>query len=236
MATDPKPFYTFYPSFNEFLPVYRNISRVWIGDGTNTGEAGMLLAEYETGEVVRLGYVTSYEYAQDNGYQGTAAEWASAIISLVGASKAAITSVSYLTTEDGVNHPASDAEWESTPAIEKGKYLWTKFVLSWVDSSKSELYLVTYTGQDGQVESVNGSVGNVVLNGANLTISNDSNETIKSYIDNLVFEPNVATKAQIDALFTLVPPEPSDDPVIPDEPEDPEEPDEPEEPNVPEEP
>lgn len=226
MATND--FFTFYPQFNEFLPVYRNISRVWIGDGRNTGEAGMLFAEYETGEVIRLGYVTLYDYAHDNGYTGTAAQWAQAVIQLASTSKAAVVSTVYLTSEDGTNHPASSAEWSSTPSMVQGQYLWTKITLSWVDSTTSELYLVTYIGLDSEVRSINGQVGDLVLHGANLTISGDSDETIKTYIDNLVFEPNVATQAQIDAMFPTFPdPQPEPEPIVPDEPEEPDTPDEP---------
>jgi len=205
MAND---IYTFYPHFSEFLPVYRGVSRVWIGDGVNTGTTGMLYAEFETGEITELGSVTSYAIAVANGYTGTANEWAEALMSLAVMSKAATVSVKYLASNSGTSHPAADAEWGNSPSADPGEYLWTKITLQWMDSTTSDVYTVSYQGQDGGVVSVNGQTGVISLNGANIPIAANNNQTIKSYIDTLTFDPEIATNAEIDQMFGIEPVEP----------------------------
>ena len=62
--------FEFYPSFKEFLPVYRDVTRIWMGDGETTGESGMLYAEYADGHVQELGWVSMYGLAvQEAGYR-----------------------------------------------------------------------------------------------------------------------------------------------------------------------
>lgn len=198
------PVYTFNANFNEFLPEYRDVTRVWIGDGSNqtNQKAGMLYAQYVDNRIQELGYVTLYDYAHEHGYQGTAAEWTAGVIELVAMNKGATVSITYQTTTDGTNHPAeSSAAWSPTPAPEKGKFIWTKIVLQWIDSTTSTIYTVAYQGADSDLTSVNGLTGDAVLHGENIMVSASSQETLKHYIDNQSFTPTVATNAQIDALF-----------------------------------
>lgn len=194
-----KGIFTFYPEFKEFLPVYRDVSRVWIGDGTHTGDAGMMYAQYADGTIVELGYVTLYSQAVDAGYTGSSSDWVAGVINLVAMNKGATVTVSYQNSDSGTVRPTG--EWSSTPAPEQGKFMWSKLVLTWIDGSTSDVYLVSYEGKDSAVVSVNGETGEIVLHGENVTISNTSDETIKHYIDNHSYEPDFATDADIEALF-----------------------------------
>lgn len=214
--------YTFYPNFKEFLPLYRGVLRVWMGDGKNTGTSGVIYAEYEDGTVTELGSASMYAVAVANGYTGTEAQWTRMILGVASLVKGATADIAYMTTTDGVNHPDPESQgWAQTPTPEKGKYVWTKIDLKWIDSTTTTIYTVSYQGNDGPVESVNGSVGNIILRGDNIIIDENSETTIKQYIDNLVFEPEIATKEDIDAIFATevetveVPPV---DPALPDTP------------------
>lgn len=192
--------FTFYPQFKEFLPVYRDVARVWIGDGVHTGESGMLYAQYVDGTVVELGYVTLYSQAVEAGYTGSAADWVDGVINLVAMNKGATVRVTYQNSTSGTVRPTG--EWTNEPHPEQGKFLWSKLVLTWIDSSTSEVYLVSYEGRDSAVVSVNGQVGEIVLHGSNLPISSTSEQTVKDYIDNKSYEPDFATDADIEALFS----------------------------------
>jgi len=67
--------YTFYPTFQEYVTLYRGVIRVWIGDGVSTGNVGQLYAEYIDGLTQNLGPVSSYAIAVSEGYEGTQEEW-----------------------------------------------------------------------------------------------------------------------------------------------------------------
>lgn len=71
--------YTFYPKFQEFVTLYRGVNKVWIGNGIDTGTAGMLYAQYTDDLVQQLGYVSDYEeakkYFADLGIDLTYPEW-----------------------------------------------------------------------------------------------------------------------------------------------------------------
>mgnify|MGYP003571257414 CR=1 FL=1 len=209
--------YTFYPNFKEYLPLYHNVTNVWLGDGKNTkpgfNTSGMIYVMYEDGMVEELGSVSMYAVAKANGYTGTEAQWTQMILEVAALVKGATASIAYMTTDDGQNHPDPESEdWAETPTPEKGKYVWTKIDLRWIDSTTTTIYSVSYQGEDGSVESVNGSVGEVLLYGDNIMIDGDHEQTIKNYIDSLT--PETATNAQIDALFGIVTPEedPEEDP------------------------
>ena len=193
--------FTFTPEFKEFLPIYRDVTRVWIGDGATTGDSGMLYAEYANGEISELGFVTLYEIAVQHGYQGTVNDWTQAIISLAAMNKGATTVTVYRNSNTGVEHPAASAEWSPTPTPTKGEYLWAKTTITWVDSTTSVFYSVSYQGQDSALTSVNGETGNVFLHGDKIVISANDNQTIKHYIDTMTYTPEIATEAQIRALF-----------------------------------
>lgn len=212
-------FFTFYPEFSEFLPVYRDVARVWIGDGSRTGKMGMLYAEFASEEVVELGYITMYPIAQQNGYEGTDSDWARAIMHLAAADKAATVSVVYSNSTDGTVHPNEGATWTETPNPENGKYIWSKITLEWLDESTSDLYSVSYIPNNPPVSSVNSRTGDIVLRGDNVEISASDNRSIKSYVDSLVYVPDLATNADIDALFSSSTPEPSPSPAPSPEPE-----------------
>lgn len=218
--------FTFSPTFKEFLPTYRDVVRVWIGNGSTTGSSGMLYAEYEDGSVAEVGSVSLYATAVENGYQGTEAEWLQMIIGVANLVKGAEASVSYMVSTSGDTHPAADdSNWSATPAFEKGKFTWCKTDLTWIDGTKTTYYTAAYQGQDGSVLSVNGSTGNINLHGGNLPISDSNNQNIKAYIDareqsikeysdendqnlkDYVDEsilPDIATLEDIDSLFSGV--------------------------------
>jgi hypothetical protein len=194
--------YTFDASFTEFLPEYRDVTRVWIGDGVHTGTYGMLYAQYVNNEIAELGYVTLYNIAAEEGYEGSATDWADAIVDLAAMDKGATVTVSYQNSSSGVNPPSNANAWTSSPTPTKGQYLWTRIKLKWKKRTLEDtIYTVSYQGADGDVRSVNGSVGAVTIHGSNTPISGSSDETIKHYIDNMTFTPEIATNAQIDALF-----------------------------------
>jgi len=196
--------YEFYPTFKEFLSVYRDVKRVWIGDGSggDNNESGMLYAEYANSRIVELGYVTLYPIAVENGYEGTESEWIRAIVNMAATDKGATASVSYQNSTSGTN-PPSGGTWSNLPNPQQGQYVWTRVVLRWVDGTTSTLYSVSYVGIDSSVEisSVNGKTGVVVVRGDDIEIAVNNSKTIKQYIDELTFEPVVATDAQIDAMF-----------------------------------
>ena len=122
MANNPVEFRA---TFKEFLPLYRDVTRVWIGDGSSSVQsdhqlAGMLYAEYATGDVAELGYVTLYDYASNHGYSGSVDDWTAGVISLVAMNKGATISVKYQTTTNGTTHPDADSSgWSNSPNPQK---------------------------------------------------------------------------------------------------------------------
>ena len=193
--------FEFYPQFSEFLPVYQNVSRIWLGDGVNTGEAGLLYAEYTNGNVAVLGSVSMYALAVEQGYQGTDLQWAQSIVRLASLEIGARVSVYYQTTDNGTQHPPIQSNWESEPDPAPGMYVWSKIVITWADESESILFAVSYMGRDGGVSSVNGKTGDVILYGTEIRIESGKNQSIKDYIDHAVIELDTATEADIDAIF-----------------------------------
>ena len=195
--------FEFSPSFKEFLPVYRDVTRVWIGNGTTTGEDGMLYCEYADGHIDRLGSVSMYATAVENGYTGTARDWVLMIMSVSQLVTGSTASISYQVSDSGTVHPDPSSEWSPTPVFEKGKFTWAKIDLTWIDTSTTTFYMCSYQGKDGQVESVNGEIGNIILHGENLPIENDSEVSIKEYIDEAVIA-ETCTDEEIDAMFSMV--------------------------------
>ena len=181
-----EPIFTFTPQFREFLPLYQDVTRVWIGDGTN-GSLGELYAEYADGTQSDIGSVSLYPLALEEGYQGTAQEWMHDIVDLVEAGKdATATTVYYNSTSGSIDPtlvPATD--WSSAPNPQPGKYIWSKITLTWNNGSSSAIYTVTYVGTNGAVNSVNGKTGNVTVYGDDIPVESESEQTIKSYIDGL---------------------------------------------------
>lgn len=207
--------FTFRPEFKEFLPSYRYVVRVWIGDGINTGTSGVLYAEYEDGSVAELGSVSLYATAVANGYEGTEEQWLNMIIGVADLVKGAEAHVTYMVSESGVEHPDPESEdWSDTPSFEKGKFTWSKIDLKWIDGNTTTFYSAAYQGLDGSVTSVNGNTGDIVLHGENIPIAAEDEKVIKEYIDENDQElrdyidqsviPEIATEADIDSLFTMV--------------------------------
>ena len=194
--------FTFSPQFQEFLPVYKDVTRVWIGNGINTGISGMLYAEYNDGHTAQLGSVSLYQTAVENGYTGTESQWLQMIMGVADLVTGSNVSLSYQISEDGQHIPTGS--WSATmPAPQQGKYTWTKIDLEWIDGNTTSIYISAYQGKDGEVRSVNGEVGDILLYGTNLPISSDSTQSIKDYIDSSNI-PDTATDDQIDALFSSV--------------------------------
>jgi len=200
MATND--LFTFYPSFSEFLPVYRDVVQIWVGDGVSTGTAGMLYARYQDESVAEIGSVSLYETAVRNGFNGTPAQWVQAIANMAQLIRGSEVSFSYQVSTDGVNHPAENSQWSSVPVYEQGKFTWVKINLTWVDGSITPLYVPTYQGRDGVVTTVNGEIGDVFLHGENLLISLNSEQSIKDYIDENDI-PYTATQEDIDSMFSM---------------------------------
>lgn len=199
----------FYPSFSEFLPVYRGVSRVWIGDGVSTGTTGVLYAEYADGTVSTLGSVTCYAAAVEAGYTGTERQWLSMLMSVSQLVSGTQISISYQSSNSGTTHPDASTGWSSNPSPVKGEYLWAKIEITWTSYSPTIVYIVSYQGkdgekgEDGQVQSVNGEIGDVTLYGDTILISSTENQSIKDYIDqNMTLE--FATDEDIDALFSMI--------------------------------
>lgn len=196
--------FTFRPEFKEFLPSYRYVNRVWIGDGVNTGTSGMLYAEYEDGSVAELGSVSLYATAVENGYQGTEKQWVQMIIGVADLVKGATAEIHYMISDSGVEHPDEESEeWSETPSFEQGKFTWAKVDLRWIDGTTTTFYSASYHGRDGSVTSVNAQTGDIVLHGENIPIAGEGDQTIKEYIDQSVI-PEIATPADIESLFTMV--------------------------------
>ena len=198
----------FFPTFNEFLPVYRGVNRVWIGDGVSSGTSGMLYAEFADGNSSELGYVTCYAAAQQAGYTGTEREWLEMLMSVSQLVQGTQITTKYQTSESGTSHPSPTSGWVDTPNPEKGKYLWAKIDIKWTAYTPTTVYMVTYIGKDGekgadgQVQSVNGETGDVFLYGDTILISEGEGQTIKEYIDEgLILE--YATNEDIDAMFAM---------------------------------
>ena len=194
--------FEFSPSFKEFLPVYRDVTRVWIGNGITTGKDGMLYAEYADGTVAELGSVSLYATAVEQGYTGTERDWVLMIMSVSQLVTGSTASISYKVSNSGTVHPDPSSGWSPTPVFEKGKFTWAKIDLTWIDTSTTTFYMASYQGQDGQVESVNGEIGNIILHGENLPIEENSEISIKDYIDEAVI-PEVCTEEEIDAMFSM---------------------------------
>jgi len=195
--------FTFSAQFQELLPAYKDVTRVWIGNGIDTGTAGMLYAEYRDGHYTELGSVSLYRTAVENGYTGTEAQWLQMIMSVSDLVSGSEVTASYQVSDDGVNHPAEDSEWSLIPVFERGKFTWTKLDLKWIDGTHTPLYFPAYQGQNGQVESVNGETGDVILHGSMLPITSTSDQTIKEYIDEND-DLDTATDDEIDAMFSMV--------------------------------
>lgn len=195
--------FTFTSQFNEFLPIYQNVARMWIGDGINTGTAGMLYVGYEDGTTAELGSVSLYATAVENGYEGTERDWLLTIMSISDLVKGSEVEISYLVSESGTEHPDPEEEWSETPVFERGKFTWTKLDMKWIDRTTTTIYFVAYQGENGQVEAVNGSTGQIVIHGENLPIGESNNQSIKDYIDEKVI-PETATDDDIDAMFSMV--------------------------------
>ena len=205
MAND---IYTFYPSFKEFLPIYRDVSRVWIGNGVTTGTSGMLYAEYADGNVAELGSVSLYATAVEMGYQGTERSWVQMIMGVSQLVEGTEVTMSYQVSENGQTPPSSGTWYNSLDREEfskdriKGKFIWTKISIKWAAVDPTVVYMASYQGQDGQVQSVNGQTNEVLLYGDNIPIAEDDEQSIKEYIDdNLVLD--IATNEDIDALFSM---------------------------------
>ena len=196
--------FTFRPEFKEFLPSYRYVVRVWIGDGVETGTSGVLYAEYEDGSIAELGSVSLYAIAAAKGYEGTEEQWLQMIMGVADLVKGAEAHVSYMVSESGVEHPDPENEgWSDTPSFEKGKFTWSKVDLKWIDGTTTTFYSAAYQGKDGSVTSVNGQTGDITLHGANIPIAEEDDKSIKEYIDQSVI-PEIATEQDIDSLFTMV--------------------------------
>ena len=75
--------------------------------------------------------------------------------------------------------------------------------MKWIDRTTSTMYFAAYQGMDGQVESVNGDTGHIVIHGENLHIGESDSQSIKDYIDENVI-PLTATDDDIDAMFSMV--------------------------------
>ena len=196
--------FTFRPEFKEFLPSYRYVVRVWIGDGVETGTSGVLYAEYEDGSIAELGSVSLYAIAAAKGYEGTEEQWLQMIMGVADLVKGAEAHVNYMVSESGVEHPdPEDENWRDTPSFEKGKFTWSKVDLKWIDGTTTTFYSAAYQGKDGSVTSVNGQTGDITLHGANIPIAEEDDKSIKEYIDQSVI-PEIATEQDIDSLFTMV--------------------------------
>lgn len=72
----------FTAKFEELLPVYEGVARLWIGTGElpENDDAGILYAQYEDLSVVQLGPVSDYNIAVAGGYTGSPADWVNLII------------------------------------------------------------------------------------------------------------------------------------------------------------
>lgn len=83
MADSSSGTYTFYPTFSDFVTLYRGAVRVWIGDGT-TGVGGKLYVEYNNGTIQDLGYVSDYEtakaYFAELGIELTYEQWVDILV------------------------------------------------------------------------------------------------------------------------------------------------------------
>ena len=118
---------------------------------------------------------------------------------------------SYANSSSVTSVPSSG--WSSTPSPVKGQYLWSRAVVTWSNNTTTTTYSVGYEGVDGSgaVNSINGKVGNVVLNADDIELSDGT--TIQDMIDgqSLVIDissfsslPKTVTNAAITADHVVV--------------------------------
>lgn len=77
--------YTFYPKFEEYVTLFRGVAHMWIGNGNaespenpefpSYNDTGVLYAQYVNDDVQILGPITDYNYAAQQGFEGSFAEW-----------------------------------------------------------------------------------------------------------------------------------------------------------------
>lgn len=117
--------------------------------------------------------------------------------------KGAETESFYQNSQNGTTPPTGP--WSTTPSPVTGRFMWIKTIITWTDSSTSEIYSVSYIGANGtgSVNSVNSKGGDVVLYAFDISMSDVDSTNIGAKISE--FESrfdNVATQADIDALFS----------------------------------
>ena len=81
--------YTFDVLFDDFITLYRGVNKVWIGND-EFGYDGVLYAELAEGEVQNLGPVSSYYFAQANGFSGSFSDWVELLIDTSGNAQSAL--------------------------------------------------------------------------------------------------------------------------------------------------
>lgn len=78
--------YTFYPTFSEYVTLYRGIVRTWMGDGTQSGDTpgqkGVLYAQYVNSMTQEIGPISSYAIAVAEGFQGDEDDWVAYIANI----------------------------------------------------------------------------------------------------------------------------------------------------------
>lgn len=77
--------YTFYPRFEEYVTLFRGVAHMWIGNGNTESpenpefpsynDTGVLYAQYVNDDVQILGPITDYNYAAQQGFEGSFADW-----------------------------------------------------------------------------------------------------------------------------------------------------------------
>lgn len=114
----------------------------------------------------------------------------------------ATTEYSYQNSTSGTNVPSG--YWTVTPNPQSGKYLWARIKYTWTNGRIDYFYNVAYVGVNGSgaVHSINGLVGNVILDGSNVYVDNNA-EPKESIREALTRVGTVITNSEIDVLFNV---------------------------------
>lgn len=136
MANNSTGVYTFYPTFSDFIPLYRGANAVWIGDGTAVdiehkkgGTAGALYVSYITDEYQELGYVSDYYMAKeifaDLGIDLSYEQWVAILVATPDNAKASEAWAKG--TEGGVDVPSTHEAYHNNSAY------WADIAKKWAN-------------------------------------------------------------------------------------------------------
>lgn len=169
----------------EYAGTYRNDASYYADVAKSWAVYDTLGSPSETNNAKYYATDASASASSASTYANNAASSAQLATAKAESIKAATTDITYMNSDDGVNHPSeSSQDWSSTPNPIQGKYLWTKIVLTWMDNTTSVIYNVSYAGANGinSVTSINGKTGTVTLYATDIDLSSSDSTDIDTAI------------------------------------------------------